>query len=89
MHPCYEKHKIILRTKDLELKYNISSPAILFTLYQHFKKNLMQMDLKKLNGILGMKSIPLPALNPVVLTRPGAVRPEWNHPFPALCPVVS
>jgi len=25
--------------------------------------------------------------NKVVLTRPGAVRPESDHPFPAFCPV--
>ncbi len=45
------------------------------------------MTLKNLNGILNLKSIPLPALNAVMLTRPGAVRPESDHPFPAFCPV--
>jgi len=42
-------------------------------------------ECEKLNGILAMNSIPLPALNAVVLTKPGAVRPDLNHLFLASC----
>ena len=45
------------------------------------------MKLENLNGILSKKSILLPPFNAVMLTRPGAVRPESDHPLPGICPV--
>ena len=46
----------------------------------------VRIKCEKLNGFLALKSLPLPALNAVVLTKPGAVRPVEDHLFPAFLP---
>jgi len=75
---CNENHKIFRKPVLLPMDYSY---------YIHILETSGQMELENLNGILSKKSILLPPFNAVMLTRPGAVRPESDHPFPAFCPV--
>jgi len=59
---CNEKHKIIMKTKDLECPADSpSATERLFKLSIISEKTGEQRDVKNLNGILAPKSIPLPA----------------------------